>query len=540
MTLSSELNPQQIEAVKHRNGPLVVFAGAGTGKTRVITHRIAFLISEMGVPPSRILAITFTNKAAQEMKTRVMNISGSASAGIWISTFHSFCSRLLKIDSESFGVHRNFVIYDEDDQKRVIKDALKELKLSEDKSFRVTALTDKISRLKDNLVDAESFSINSIASNDTDRRIFSEIYLLYQKKLNLASALDFGDLIMKVVDGLRAKPELLEKYQNRFDYILVDEYQDTNLAQYFLAKYLAARHKNICVVGDDDQSIYSWRGADRKNIINIHKDYPNCKIVRLEQNYRSTPQILRIAASVIEKNLDRHPKTLWTTLREGEEVEYKIFSTDNHEAQFIAGTIRDMDVSYGKIAILYRMNAQSRVLEDALRMNHIPYRVVGTVKFYERAEVKNVLAYLKLVFNPNDDIALKRAINAPSRGIGAVTLEKLQNYAAAHSLSLFQTMSIANTLGDISRGMSEKLMGFAALIRRWQEKSRAVSASEFVKIIVEESGYLSELSQDDSIESKNRAANIKELVSAVAEFEEIAEDNSLESYYERCGLHVRR
>lgn len=536
MNLQTELNREQLEAVTHDSGPLIVFAGAGTGKTRVITYRIAYLINEKKISPSKILAITFTNKAAQEMKTRVESLVGVSAKDVWLSTFHSFCARVLRIEHKAFGLPSNFTIYDEDEQKRVIKEVLRELNLINSRVYSVSSIAGKINRLKDQLIDADSYALNIIGSTDIKKRIFSQIYELYQKKMKLLTALDFGDLILTVVDGFRGDTRLLEKYQQRFQYILVDEYQDTNLAQYFLVKYLAAKHRNICIVGDDDQSIYSWRGANKENIINIQKDYPDCKVVKLEENYRSTPQILRCAVSLISNNTDRHSKSLWTRLPDGDDIVRVEFDTEIHEAQFVASEIKNIYQSCKKIAVLYRMNAQSRVVEDALRAKKIPYRVVGTVKFYERAEIKNFLSYLRLISNPNDEVALKRVINVPSRGIGTATIEKLQSHSRAHNLSLFQTLKISNTFSDIPRKISLKLQRFFDDIIRWQDLVRNSKVSDVAITVLEESGYLKELQEENTPESLSRLENLKELVSAIAEFEELSEDKSLEAYLSDVAL----
>ncbi len=538
MELSDKLNPRQREAVVHPSGPLIVFAGAGTGKTRVITHRIAHLLGYMGVPPQKILAITFTNKAANEMKKRVETLAGARGYGVWISTFHSFCARILKIDSTAFDVDPNFVIYDEDDQRKVLKEILKELRLEEDKTFRPSVIVEKISRLKDSLIDADSYSIHSISSNDVRRKIFAEIYSHYQKKLKISCALDFGDLILKVVEGLRENQQLLLKYQEKFEHILVDEYQDTNCAQYFLTKYLSARHKNIFIVGDDDQSIYSWRGADRKNIINIQNDYSAAKIIKLEENYRSTPQILKTAVSIIKNNRLRHPKTLWTNLSEGEVVRYSEFETDLQESQCLASMIREISerISYKNIAVLYRMNAQSRVLEDAMRTQAIPYKIVGTVKFYERSEIKDIVSYLRLIINHSDEIAFKRIVNTPSRGIGVASIEKLQEHARKHSLSIFQAARISNTLNDMPKKTADKLVRFSDMIIRWSELPGSMPASEIARKVIEESGYMGWLEEEKTLDAQNRKENLKELVSAIREFEEISEDKSLNAYLENISL----
>jgi len=555
--LDIELNPQQQEAVFHPAGPIIVYAGAGTGKTRVITCRIARLILEMNVHPSRILAITFTNKAADEMKRRVIamvmekgNLPSVADSPrfpfLWISTFHSFCARTLKIDSESFGVAKDFCIYDEDDQKRVIKEILKELRLSEDKNYRPHSVAEKINRLKDSMMDAESFALNSVGSTDVNRRIFTDIYLRYARKLEAANALDFGDLILKVVEKFRSDKALLEKYQKKFDHILVDEYQDTNAAQYYLVKYLAsAPPHNVCVVGDDDQSIYSWRGADRRNIMNFRSDYPSAKIVKLEQNYRSTPQILRAAVSLILHNVERHPKILNTAFPDGENIGYEEFSSEIEEAQAVVfkikNLIEDEKIKPSGIAVLYRTNAQSRVLEDAFISAGIPYRLVGSVRFYERQEVKNIIAYLRVIRNPSDDVSLKRIINIPARGVGDATLEKLNN-AARQEESRKSIFEVIETSDLVSLGISARsaanIKSLVEKIKRWRVDSTdgKIGVSELAKMVAEESGYLEELQAENTPESLNRIENIKELVNAIAEYEEVSASPTLGGWLDDFAL----
>jgi len=558
-----ELNPEQKEAVFHPGGPLIVYAGAGTGKTRVITCRIAHLILEKNISPTRILAITFTNKAAFEMKRRVIEMvscrrsdengfGGDVKFGfpLWISTFHSFCARILKIDSESFGVAKDFAIYDEDDQKRILKEVLKEVGFgNNDKVYRPGNIAEKINRLKDSLIDAETYALSVGGSTNADERILADIYLRYNKKLQLHNALDFGDLILKVVERFKQDRTLLEKYQKKFDHILVDEYQDTNIAQYHLVKYLSALPpKNLCVVGDDDQSIYSWRGADRRNIINFQVDYPGAKIVKLERNYRSTPQILRAGVGVISNNIERYPKTLRPTLSDGDEISWQEFSSDVEEAQAVVFNIKklveDENIPPSKIAILYRMNSQSRVLEDAFISAGIPYRLVGSVRFYERQEVKNIIAYLRVVRNPSDEISLKRIINVPARGVGDATIEKLSTLAYANKKTIFDVIADENLLAysNIGAKTSNRLLSLAEKIKKWRlyaapsGDGQKMPLSELARLVAEESGYMDELRQENTPESLSRLENIKELINAIAEYEEISANPSLSDWLNEFAL----
>src|SRR3989339_2267445 len=435
-TLTANLNENQQQAALHLEGPLLIFAGAGTGKTRVITHRIANLISK-GVHPSKILAVTFTNKAAEEMRRRVDELFPGRGRAVWISTFHSFGAQFLRVEAKNIGLNPEFLIYDTSDQKKVLTDCVKELNLDE-KKFKPGRMIEVISRAKDELIDADSYGIHALTSGDYFRQISATIYGLYQKKLKIAGALDFGDLLMMTVMSLRDNKQLLEKYQERFRYVLVDEYQDTNHAQYLLTKYFSAKHKNICVVGDDDQSIYSWRGADIRNILEFERDYPSCKTVKLEKNYRSTGNILAAAWQVIKNNKHRVEKKLWTENPEGQDIKVLESATETEEAQRITDEIQFLVKEKGLVlndfAIFYRTNAQSRVMEDAFRRAGIPYAVIGTVRFYERAEVKDIMAYLRLVHNPNDNVSFKRVINIPKRSIGKTSIESLEKLSALNNI----------------------------------------------------------------------------------------------------------
>src|SRR5882672_4422346 len=446
------LNDPQREAVLHSQGPLLVLAGAGSSKTRVITSRIAQLIQE-SIPPWHILAVTFTNKAAEEMQNRVDKLTGGRGRGVIISTFHRFCAQLLRREGEAIHLSPHFVIYDDHDQKELIKDCLGELNLDE-KKFKPGVLVSMISRSKDELIDAASYQIHALTSPDPFRQMVASIYHLYQKKLTASNALDFGDLILKSVELLRDHATVREKYQDRFQYIMVDEYQDTNRAQYVLIKTLSAKHRNLCVVGDDDQCVYVWRGADIRNILEFEKEYPEAKVVKLEQNYRSTKLILGAAWNVVQHNQFRKEKKLWTEKTAGDPVSAIEFADEREEALAVASAIhqkvRSEDSRYADFAVFYRINAQSRVLEDALRRLEIPYKIIGSVRFYDRAEVKNVIAFLRVIVNPADTLSLKRMFNIPTRGLGKTTMETIERFAIAQNLTLFNALERAAEIPDLT------------------------------------------------------------------------------------------
>lgn len=431
------LNDKQREAVMTTEGPLLILAGAGSGKTRVLTHRIAYLIKEKKVSPSNILAITFTNKAAEEMKTRVEDLLGYI-GDLWVSTFHSACVRILRRDIDKIGYDRNFVIFDTTDQKALIQECLKELNLSE-KQYPVKTVLNAISSAKDKMVTPEEYIY--VFGNEYRSKKISEIYKLYQKKLKKNNALDFDDIIIKTIELFKESPEVLDFYQRKFKYIMVDEYQDTNTPQYHFVNMLAQKYRNLCVVGDDDQSIYGWRGADVKNILNFEKDYPDAKVIKLEQNYRSTKTILEAANYVIDNNIRRKKKTLWTNNEQGEKIILCELDNEREEAEFVIQEIISLkereNRSFRDFAILYRTNAQSRAFEEALMRVRIPYKVVGALRFYDRKEIKDIIAYLRILVNPYDDISFKRIINVPKRGIGAATIEALEATALEKDTSLF-------------------------------------------------------------------------------------------------------
>ncbi|MBI2119109.1 MAG: UvrD-helicase domain-containing protein [Elusimicrobia bacterium] len=536
----SLLNESQREAVTYGQGPLLIFAGAGSGKTRVITYRIAYLL-ESQVRPWNILAVTFTNKAAAEMRSRVFQLTGTSGASVWISTYHSFCAQFLRKEGSLFGLDRNFSIYDEDDQKKVIKECLKELKMDE-KKMNPGMLVNKISREKDRLMDAESFAISAALSKDPNKELFSSIYSLYQNKLDKALSLDFGDLILKTVELLQNYPQLKEKIQERFIYLMVDEYQDTNHAQAVLTKTIAAQHKNICVVGDDDQAIYSWRGAEVKNILEFEKDYGEVKIIKLEQNYRSAQPILDAAWNLVQNNEMRREKKLWTSRTSSFPVHVEYMQNELCEAEWVVLKIKELKSKnrflYSNFAVFYRTNAQSRVLEDAFRNEDVPYRLVGNVRFYERAEVKDLLAYLRVLVNPKDDVSFKRILNIPPRGIGKTTLQTIETAANLKMISLFEVCSQQEFLKVCSPKLKENISQFLKLINGLRLDSQNLTVSKILKKILAETKIVTILEEEaeNDFESAARLDNVQELMNAVEEFEEKSESKDVASYLETVSL----
>jgi DNA helicase II / ATP-dependent DNA helicase PcrA len=539
--LLEQLNAKQKEAVSHIDGLLLIIAGAGSGKTRVITYRMAYLLAN-NVPGWNILAVTFTNKAAEEMRVRVDKLlkeifPGRHTTMPLLSTFHSFCVRVLRQDIEQLGYKRNFVIYDEDDSLSLIKQCLRELGL-DDKKTKPKEVLYIIDKAKDDLLDAESYQIYAQTSHNDARQAVAEIYRRYQKKLKDNNALDFGDLIMLTVHLWQAYPEVLQRYQERFRYVMVDEYQDTNHAQYILTRMLTQKYQNLCVVGDEDQSIYMFRGADIRNILDFEKDNKNCKVIKLEQNYRSTKHILETAQKVITNNKYRKSKELWTDNKKGQPVSFYEAANEIEEAGFIANAVRKLteeDVLPREIAVFYRTNAQSRVLEDALRRARLHYVIVGGMRFYERKEVKDILAYLRVLVNPQDSVNLKRIINVPNRGIGKTSLEAIEKFAEKHELSLANTLQRLDLIEGLQDRAKKNLHGFLQQLHNWREARINRSASELAATIIDESHYIKEL-EADTQEASERIANVKELVSAIKEFEEQSEDKSLETYLEQVAL----
>ncbi len=536
----SLLNGPQKEAVLHGTGPLLILAGAGTGKTRVITYRIAHLL-ECGAYPWSILAVTFTNKAAAEMRDRVFQLTQGKSSGVSISTFHSFCAQFLRSEGPRYGISRDFTIYDDDDQKKILKDCFQELGLDE-KKLAPNMLASKISREKDQLMDAESFAISAAVANDPNREIFASIYTLYEKKLKAAGAFDFGDLILKSVQLLHNNKDLADKMQERFHHVLVDEYQDTNRAQYILTKMLASKYKNICVVGDDDQSIYSWRGADIRNILEFEKDYPSVHVVKLEQNYRSTQPILDAAWKLVQNNRMRKDKKLWTERDSDQPIEFQWLGNENAEAGRVAETVSDIAQiqkrPFSHFAVFYRTNAQSRVLEDAFRRAEIPYILVGNVRFYERAEVKDVLAYLKTIMNPNDSLSLKRIINFPTRGIGKTTIESIERFAALNSISLYEALKRDDLYAALNFRTGEKIRDFVRMLQEWTNEREKLTVHQLLNSVLDKIKILDLMKEEarTDLEAAGRLDNVQELMNAAEEFEERSDDKSTRAYLEQVSL----
>ncbi|MEL7565606.1 MAG: DNA helicase PcrA [Dehalobacterium sp.] len=536
MDLLTSLNPQQQNAVTCTEGPLLIMAGAGSGKTRVLVHRVAYLIEEKEVDPSRILAITFTNKAAKEMRERIEKLVGGDSRAMWIGTFHATCVRILRQDISHLGYNRYFVIYDDNDQQTLIKKCLKELNI-DDKKYTPRGMASAISSAKNKCWDPEKFSQMAGSFYETKA---ADVYKLYQKKLTANNALDFDDLIMKTVELFSKKPEVLRYYQHKFQYILVDEYQDTNHSQYRLIQMLAERHKNLCVVGDPDQSIYRWRGADIQNILDFEHDYKEANIIRLEQNYRSTQNILDAANAVIQHNLGRKEKNLWTDQGRGEKIVYRTTEDERAEAVFVAETaysLHEQDgVSYRDCVILYRTHAQSRALEEAFIKYKIPYRIYGGIKFYDRKEIKDTLAYLKVLSNPDDSVSLARIINEPKRGIGTSTWEKIEDYALMRGISTFTALGELSAVGGLSPRAANALQGFYDMIQGLMEKKNDLFLTQLVGELWKLTGYERALSEDKSPEGESRLENLKEFMSVTADFDQTAEEPTLENFLAQISL----
>lgn len=536
MTLLEGLNPEQAEAVLHTEGPLLILAGAGSGKTRVLTHRIAYLIQEKQVNPWNIMAITFTNKAAQEMRDRVDKIVGFGSESVWVSTFHSSCVRILRRYIDRIGYNNNFSIYDADDQKTLMKGICKKLNI-DTKLFKEKMFLGAISHAKDELISPEQY--HEMAGGDQKQRKIAEVYTEYQNQLKSNNALDFDDLITKTVELFRLHPDVLMNYQERFRYIMVDEYQDTNTAQFKFISLLASAYENLCVVGDDDQSIYKFRGANIGNILNFEQDFPNARVIKLEQNYRSTQNILNCANEVIKNNEGRKEKSLWTKNPVGDLVHFQQFQNGYEEAEFVAGDIRsgvrDGHFSYGDCAILYRTNAQSRLFEEKFMMANIPYKIVGGVNFYARKEIKDILAYLKTIDNAQDDIAVRRIINVPKRGIGLTSIEKIQSYADDNLISFYESAVMAEQIPSLSRGAA-KIAPFVNFIERMRALQETESLSDLFRTIIEETGYVRELELEETEESKARIENIDELYSKVVSYQEEHVHPTLSGFLEEVAL----
>jgi DNA helicase-2/ATP-dependent DNA helicase PcrA len=526
-----QLNPEQREAVMTTEGPLLILAGAGSGKTRVLTYRYAYLVNEMGVSTDRILAITFTNKAAGEMKERISQVLGqTAWRQTWISTFHSFCARLLRMEIEKLGYTRSFVVYDTGDQLSLIKETVKELNLDE-KDYRPRAVLSLISNAKNQFIDADAYE--NLARDYREEKI-ALIYKRYQEKLRGNNALDFDDLLLLTVELLQSYPQTLSYYRNKFQYIMIDEYQDTNRVQYILVKLLAEEHRNLCVVGDDDQSIYRFRGADIGNILDFERDYPEAKVIKLEQNYRSTQAILDVANCVVRNNPRRKDKNLWTEKQQGEPPFFFQAFNERGEAQFIVKEIerirRENNYSYNSFAVLYRTNAQSRVLEELFLKSGIPYQMVGGIKFYERKEIKDILAYLRIIQNPFDDVSFKRIVNVPKRGIGKASLDKLEEFARGENVSLLDYLDQIEDNPVFTPRIAKKLKGFKVMIDSLVARKEQLSAAELVTELIEGTGYIEELKLEGTEEALGRIENIREFISVALEFEAQSENNSLDEF----------
>jgi DNA helicase-2/ATP-dependent DNA helicase PcrA len=536
LNILDNLNPPQKEAVMHGQGPLLILAGAGSGKTRVLTHRVAYLIAVRKVPPSRILAVTFTNKAAGEMRTRVIKMLGRAAADLWLGTFHSICVRILRRQGQKLGYAPNFIIYDQDDQMSVVRKAMAELEVPE-KRFPPRGIHARISDAKNRLVSPEDFG--STVGDFFEEQV-AKVYPIYQRKLEECNALDFDDLLWKTTVLFEKFPEIKEDYGDRFLHVLVDEYQDTNHAQYVLVKQMAEKHRNLCVVGDDDQSIYGWRGADIHNILDFEKDFPEAKVVKLEENYRSTKKILDAAGAVVKNNLGRKEKTLWTQNEEGTNLVLMEPFDEREEGRAVVQKIQELKregYELKDFVTLYRTNAQSRALEEGFRNAGIPYVIVGGLKFYERKEIKDVLAYLKVLLNPKDEVSLVRIVNVPLRGIGETSLKRLLDYAAEKGIPFYEALVKAGEIED--RIPPKAKDGFRALyylLERYRKRVEQENADALTGDLVQDIGYVEELKRERTVDAESRIENIQELLTGVEEFCERSEDKSLAGFLGEVSL----
>jgi DNA helicase-2/ATP-dependent DNA helicase PcrA len=536
----AHLNPPQHEAVTYGDGPLLIFAGAGSGKTRVLTHRIAYLLRERGVRAEQVLAVTFTNKAANEMKERIGRLVGRGVRAMWVGTFHAICARILRAQGTAIGIPQNFVIFDTEDQLTVVNDCLKELGLAGTSSrWKPNAVLNRISDAKNDLLDPDDFAKEA---RTPDERMLANLYRMYQERLSANNALDFDDLIMKTVELFQGCREVVEDYQQRFQYVFVDEYQDINQAQYRFVSLLAKAHRNLCVVGDDDQSIYTWRGADSRLLLQFERDYPEAHVVKLEQNYRSPQTILDAAYHVIRVNRTRKDKRLWTERSGGEKLKCYRAADEHGEAAFIARTIRDLvrhqRVHYRDIAILYRINALSRVLEQMMISQGIPYRIVGGLKFFARKEIKDIIAYLRVLYNPDDTVSLRRIVNTPTRGIGATTLSRLEELAAQRDMSLYQMLLHVDHT-DLAARAQGSVRVFALMMERFREMAATATITELIGKIITDSGYEDSLLEEGTVQARTRLENIRELLSEAQEFEAQAEDEesrTLRAFLEQISL----
>ena len=539
MSIYDKLNEPQREAVYHTDGPLLILAGAGSGKTRVLTHRIAYLIGERGVNPWNILAITFTNKAAEEMRQRVDNLVGFGAESVWVSTFHSACVRILRRFIDRLGYENHFTIYDTDDQKTLIKEVCRKVDV-DTKVFKERSLLSAISSAKNEMILPDEFELN--AGGDFAKMKIAKVYREYEAQMRANNALDFDDLLVKTVQLLQTHPDVLESYQERFRYIMVDEYQDTNTVQFQLVSLLAGKYKNLCVVGDDDQSIYKFRGANIRNILDFEHEFPDAKVIKLEQNYRSTGNILNAANSVIANNRGRKEKSLWTENGEGELIRLRQFDTAFDEADFIGEDIKSavrQGGSYNDSAVLYRTNAQSRLLEEKFIAMNIPYKIVGGVNFYARREIKDLLAYLKTIDNGRDDVAVRRIINVPKRGIGLTTINRIQESATERGIDFYEALLAPGLIAGVGRSAT-KLDSFAALIEYFKTLAEEMNITDLLQEVIEKTGYIESLENEDKEEAKTRKENIDELISKAATYEESCQDKdekaTLSGFLEEVAL----
>ena len=536
MSIYDTLNREQKEAVMETEGPLLLLAGAGSGKTRCITHRIAYLVDECGVKPWNILAITFTNKAAGEMRERVDKLVGFGADQVWVSTFHSLCVRILRRHIDRLGFENGFTIYDADDQKTVMKGICKRLNI-DTKTYKERALLGAISSAKDELISVREYELD--AANDFGKAVYAKAYREYQETLQKNNALDFDDLIVKTVELFKNCPEILDSYQERFQYIMVDEYQDTNTAQFELVKLLAQKYRNLCVVGDDDQSIYKFRGANIRNILDFEKYFPEAKVIKLEQNYRSTQSILDAANAVISNNEGRKDKALWTDRGAGNKIHFRSFDNAYEEAEFIAEDIckkvKKEGATYKDCAVLYRTNAQARLLEERMIMEGVPYNVVGGTNFYARAEIKDILAYLKTVDNGRDEVAVRRILNVPKRGIGAATVEKLEDYAQMRDIGLYDAMELADEIMSLGK-TAAKIRPFVQLIRGFRKEALTLSVAELIQHIVEKIGYAEYLQDNYDEDGDDRLENVEELITKAVNYQETHEEPNLTDFLAEVAL----
>ena len=539
MSIYDKLNEPQREAVYHTDGPLLILAGAGSGKTRVLTHRIAYLIGERGVDAWNILAITFTNKAAEEMRQRVDNLVGFGAESVWVSTFHSACVRILRRFIDRLGYENHFTIYDTDDQKTLIKEVCRKVDV-DTKVFKERSLLSAISSAKNEMILPDEFELN--AGGDFAKMKIAKVYREYEAQMRANNALDFDDLLVKTVQLLQTQPDVLESYQERFRYIMVDEYQDTNTVQFQLVSLLAGKYKNLCVVGDDDQSIYKFRGANIRNILDFEHEFPDAKVIKLEQNYRSTGNILNAANSVIANNRGRKEKSLWTENGEGELIRLRQFDTAFDEADFIGEDIKSavrQGGSYNDSAVLYRTNAQSRLLEEKFIAMNIPYKIVGGVNFYARREIKDLLAYLKTIDNGRDDVAVRRIINVPKRGIGLTTINRIQESATERGIGFYEALLAPELIAGVGRSAT-KLDSFAALIEYFKTLAEEMNITDLLQEVIEKTGYIESLENEDKEEAKTRKENIDELISKAATYEESCQDKdekaTLSGFLEEVAL----